>query len=123
VDCASASVDEVPRGSRCGNFPGGHEAAAAAGLSRVLFAAESDGLRLTTTAEGGMAAVSPAGQTVFSAPAPQMWDATAGESGNEAGGRRTPMQLQINGTRLTVLPDQRMLTDPGVRYPLYIDRQ
>jgi hypothetical protein len=95
--------------------------AAAAGLSRVLFDAETSGLRLQTTAGGGMAAVRATGQAVFSAPAPQMWDATAGESGNEAGGHRVRMQLQLDGARLAVLPDQRMLTDPTTRYPLYID--
>jgi len=87
-------------------------AAANLALRRIKFGVTTKGLTLRRTPDGGSVAVDSAGNVVLVSSAPQMWDSTK---------LQTRMGLEIGDGELAVVPDQKMLTDPAVRYPLYID--
>ena len=92
-------------------------AAANPALARVRFPVSTDGLSVRQTADGSLAAVDAAGQAVFQAPEPHMWDSvTAGGDG-----RRRPMRVEVGRDELTVVPDRAMLTGKDTRFPVFID--
>lgn len=93
------------------------------------------GLELVQEAGGGVAAQDATGEAVFSSPAAYMWDSSqpaepAGLGVTEEGsgdpedvppGQFTQMPLELAGDTLTVEPDQALLTDPDVEFPVLID--
>lgn len=99
----------------------------------------SPGLALVQDATGGVVVQDAAGDAVFSAPAAYMWDSSEpdepeqpagfGVAGEEGSGEPedvppglfTEMPLELAGGELTVEPDQELLTDPDVEFPVYVD--
>ncbi|MGW1780401.1 FG-GAP-like repeat-containing protein [Streptomyces sp. NPDC002143] len=126
------------------------EAADNPDLAALRFTMSTVGLSVAEDADTGMlAATDQAGQTVFTSPAPSMWDsstpaaatlrtmaatadaaaaATDGEtlaSGDVfepgAGAQEAQMQTEVTGDALTITPDQELLTGAETTYPVYID--
>ncbi|WP_405490192.1 hypothetical protein [Streptomyces sp. NBC_00096] len=123
-------------------------AAAAANpeLAALKFKVDTVGLNVSTDAgTGAIAAVDPAGQTVFTSPSPSMWDSTTTTSAQTAkastlaaaGAGETPAPSEVftppagakdaqmpttvaNGT-LEIKPDQALLTGAQTKYPVFID--
>ncbi|MEV4062419.1 LamG domain-containing protein [Nonomuraea dietziae] len=97
------------------------EAALNPALRQVSLTSALSGLRWD-----GLRAVDKAGREVFAAAAPAMWDSSGeGVSSVAAPGRdarRAPVELVAEaGGKLTLKPDAGLLTDPGVKFPLYVD--
>ncbi|WP_281903949.1 LamG-like jellyroll fold domain-containing protein [Phytohabitans aurantiacus] len=82
-------------------------------LSKLELPVRADGLAIRQTATGGVEAVDASGGAVFEAPTPLMWDAGAAV--------RRPLGVQVGARSLTLVPDQRLLTDPATRFPIVID--
>src|SRR6266508_1670292 len=91
-------------------------AAANPALASVRFSMAAEGVSVRQAADGSLAAVDTAGQTVFEAPAPHMWDSASG--GGD--GRRRPMRVEVGSGELTVVPDQAMLTGKDTHFPVFI---
>ncbi|QSB13579.1 LamG domain-containing protein [Natronosporangium hydrolyticum] len=115
---------------------------AAAAVSPELAAVEvgitaGDGFDLLQDADGVVMVRDGAGEAVFSSPAAYMWDSSepvaaesgAGISGEGEGsgdpeptpGRIAQMPLDLDGGVLRVEPDQDLLSDPDVEFPVMID--
>ena len=113
-------------------------------LAELRFAMDTVGLSVAEDADTGtLVATDPAGQTVFTSPAPLMWDSStlAGQlpartqqrlaavsdpgSGDAfepgAGAEDAQMETSISGDTLTITPDQDLLTAAKTTYPVYID--
>nr|WSX50859.1 VCBS repeat-containing protein [Streptomyces sp. NBC_00974] len=114
------------------------KAAAHPDLVTVKFALSTRGLNVATDKGGNMRATDPAGQEVFTAPTPLMWDSTpeptaAGFSSrlaveprhNEfeapASARESAMGVKVSGGELALTPDPQVLKGAGTTYPVYID--
>jgi hypothetical protein len=107
-------------------------AAANPALRVVTFRVSAKGLTVVATPGGGMVARDGSGRAVFTAPAPLMWDssgqaepAVGGAAGPAAalsvGRREAVMPVRVSGDQLSIVPDQAMLADPAVRYPVFLD--
>ncbi|MFF5280518.1 VCBS repeat-containing protein [Streptomyces sp. NPDC013171] len=115
------------------------EAAANPALTSVRFAMATDGVTVSADSYGNMTAVNPAGQTVFTAPTPRMWDSSTSSNGAaraSAEGAPTPptdrfepghgakearMGLALGKDSLTLAPNRELLTGKSTTYPVYID--
>lgn len=93
------------------------------------------------TDTGSVAAVNPAGQTIFTSPSPLMWDSTSISSGTGRLARATAaaegapaetfepapgaldaqMPTTVTGDVLEIKPDQALLTGESTQYPVFID--
>ncbi|MET0135636.1 MAG: LamG domain-containing protein [Kibdelosporangium sp.] len=83
-------------------------------LAKVTFGLETKGITLQAGPDRTLTASDPAGATVFQAPPPAMWDA------NPDRGKVT-MPVTVTDRELTLVPDQKLLTDPTARFPIEID--
>ncbi|WP_327130797.1 FG-GAP-like repeat-containing protein [Streptomyces sp. NBC_01343] len=123
-------------------------------LATLKFKLDTVGLNVSTDATTGLInAVNPAGQSVFTASTPMMWDstttggsstsllksktaapsmlaATAGETPAPSdtfvapsGAKDAQMPTTVTGGNLEIKPDQALLADPATKYPVYIDPQ
>ncbi|WP_107490262.1 FG-GAP-like repeat-containing protein [Streptomyces wuyuanensis] len=111
-------------------------------LVELQFAMNTVGLNVSKdTDTGTLVATDPAGQTVFTSPAPLMWDsstiaapdapaartlaAETSEPGDVfepgAGAEDAQMATSIDGDTLTITPDHELLTGAETTYPVYID--
>ncbi|MFG2645911.1 FG-GAP-like repeat-containing protein [Streptomyces sp. NPDC048370] len=113
-------------------------------LDELRFTMDTVGVDVTKDAETGMlTATDPAGQPVFTSPAPLMWDSTtpspqAGAAARTlqateetpapadvfepgAGSVGAEMGTAVSGDTLTITPDQELLTGTETTYPVYID--
>ncbi|MEU2951594.1 FG-GAP-like repeat-containing protein [Streptomyces xanthochromogenes] len=119
-------------------------------LATLNFATSTVGLDIAKDGDtGALVATDPAGQTVFTSPAPMMWDSTpqptdagasqsaksakrvlaAGEDasapadGFEPGGgaKDAVMDTTLDSNSLAITPDQKLLTGADTTYPVYID--
>ena len=118
------------------------EAAENPELSAVELGLRTTGLTVRENEAGGLAAVDEAaGGAVFEAPRPTMWDspaqpATAAQKSaartvNPApqdaveaapeSSTEVPLAVEVDADSLTLLPDQKMLKDPGTTFPVYVD--
>ncbi|MEU7109153.1 FG-GAP-like repeat-containing protein [Streptomyces sp. NPDC046215] len=119
------------------------EAARNPRLAALKFKMDTVGLSVSTDSEtGSLAAVNPAGQTVFTSPTPLMWDssstgapvrnglsrpmaAVGGDSGDPfepaPGSKDAQMPTSVSGDTLHITPDQKLLTGSDTTYPVYID--
>ncbi|MGW2125842.1 FG-GAP-like repeat-containing protein [Streptomyces sp. NPDC001758] len=123
------------------------EAAANPELQQLEYKVASDGLRLEEDGANNLRAVNPAGQEIFTGPAPRMWDSTtnltepavataqrvraanADDTGTNPGDAFTPppgsrqasVPLDTDGETLTLTPDQNLLNGAKTQYPVYID--
>ncbi|MEV6494573.1 LamG-like jellyroll fold domain-containing protein, partial [Actinoplanes sp. NPDC051633] len=87
-------------------------AAADPGLSAVDFGLTARGLTVTKEPDGTMAARDEAGAVVFASTRVEMTDA----------GRASGVgDVTVSGGRLTVVPDQDLLRNPDVKFPVRID--
>ncbi|MFS0692853.1 FG-GAP repeat domain-containing protein [Streptomyces nitrosporeus] len=118
------------------------EAAADPALERIHFGLETSGLEAGTDAQGNFQAVNPAGEAVFTAPTPLMWDSSTADAAPQArgvtegptgppppadefepgyGAQQAPMGLTVADGKLSLTPDQELLTGDGTRYPVLLD--
>ncbi|WP_027341439.1 LamG-like jellyroll fold domain-containing protein [Hamadaea tsunoensis] len=90
-------------------------------LASVLFGLNTGGLT-TRPADGGLEATDDQGRTVFTSPAPQMWDSgDQASAGVRRPARRATMPVRAAAGKLTVTPDAGMLAAADTVYPVYID--
>ncbi|MFH8725554.1 FG-GAP repeat domain-containing protein [Streptomyces termitum] len=118
------------------------QAAANPALRTVRMSMAADGLAVSADADGNLTAVNPAGQEVFTAPTPRMWDsskaaapAAAGQARALAaaatpptdafepgyGAKEAPLGLSVTRDALSLRPDQSLLTGKDTTYPVFID--
>lgn len=98
------------------------QAAANPLLAALRFATSTTGVSLRAAVDGSLAAVDPAGRTVFQAPSPYMWDSSGvAQPTAVPSGRIRSMAVRVDPSQLSVLPDRALLTAPDTRYPVYID--
>ncbi|MET9884073.1 FG-GAP-like repeat-containing protein [Streptomyces sp. NPDC006430] len=124
------------------------EAAKHPDLATLKFKLDTVGLNVTTDATTGLlSAVNPAGQNVFTASAPMMWDSTttgaaattaktaartlAAADGTEpapadvfvppSGAKDAQMPTTVAAGTLEIKPDQALLTGAATKYPVFID--
>lgn len=120
------------------------EAAADPALKQVHFGLETSGLAVSTDAHGNLTAVNPAGEEVFTAPTPLMWDSTtaaapaapAARSARSAptgppppsdefepgyGAQQAVMGLAVEDGKLSLTPDEELLTGRDTQYPVLLD--
>ncbi|WP_406152381.1 FG-GAP-like repeat-containing protein [Streptomyces anulatus] len=112
-------------------------------LATLSYKVKTVGLSVSADADtGSLAAVDPAGQTVFTSPTPLMWDsrtntsapaarsmsAAAAESTTPGDAFEPPpgavdaqMPTTVDGDSIQITPDQNLLTGPATTYPVYID--
>ncbi|MGW8993900.1 FG-GAP repeat domain-containing protein [Streptomyces zhihengii] len=123
------------------------EAAANPALKTLTYGLSTDGVSVAADEHGNLRAVNPAGQDVFTAPTPFMWDSSSAPqqeaqasasrlSGSDSaaetspptdefepghGSQQAPMPVDVDGDSLTLTPDQSLLTGADTTYPVYID--
>ncbi|MCA2218228.1 carboxypeptidase regulatory-like domain-containing protein [Jidongwangia harbinensis] len=123
------------------------EAATDGRLDSLNFGLATKGVKVRATGQGGLAATDKGGRTVFTAPAPLMWDASIASAGGDtakgepamkkadrksakpagrrdtvaAMDRRVVMPMTVSKDTLTLRPDRKLLADPDTKYPVYID--
>ncbi|MGW0664879.1 FG-GAP-like repeat-containing protein [Streptodolium elevatio] len=114
-------------------------------LATLKLATQTSGVTLGEDAGGNLRAVDAAGDPVFQAPAPKMWDSsrastaptaaksaaeaqdgtqitvTSSEDGPGSGAQVAPLEAQVGSGTITLTPHQGMLTSPETRFPVYID--
>ncbi|GIF23735.1 hypothetical protein BJ973_004346 [Actinoplanes tereljensis] len=107
-------------------------------LATLKFGVDTDKLKMTKQAGGGVVAADTGdGSPVFTAPAPLMWDSSeslettvaekkpAPEVKNgdepERGARQALLGVKVAKDALTLSPDKKLLADPTAKFPLYID--
>ncbi|WP_338672177.1 VCBS repeat-containing protein [Streptomyces sp. SCSIO 30461] len=129
-----------------------HNAKAAANpvLSKIRLPLSTDGLHVDADEHGNLRAVNPAGQEVFTAPTPLMWDSTKSQASPSSevtagpqrllrsqatppppppahefeapyGAQEAAMGVDVTDTQLTLTPDRDVLAGPDTQYPVYID--
>jgi hypothetical protein len=105
------------------------QAAANPALARIQLGLSTTGLSVTADAIGNLSAKDEAGQLVFGAPAPLMWDSTPTEDAatngmpgpDRPGDHQAVIGVEVGEGRLELTPDKTLLSDPEIRYPVYID--
>ncbi|MEU0586362.1 hypothetical protein [Streptomyces sp. NPDC006132] len=118
-------------------------------LATLKLATHTTGLTVSDDGHDNLQATTSAGQVMFSAPQPLMWDSsttaataqpltrsadssttdsTAETSGTSSDGSGPGIGAQVahvsddvTGSTLSLSPDQRLLTGSGTQYPVYID--
>ncbi|CAM5515553.1 hypothetical protein STENM223S_03186 [Streptomyces tendae] len=112
-------------------------------LASLKYELDTVGVTVTTDPDTGLlTATNPAGQTVFTSPAPMMWDSTTissaatrpaamtlaseGETPADAfvpppGAQDAQMPTTVSGDTLEIKPDQELLADANTQYPVFID--
>ncbi len=118
------------------------QAAAQPELKTVAFEIAADGLDVATDEHGNLSATDPAGQPIFIAPAPRMWDSTNAPGPAEAartsttpeegappegefepghGAQESVIPLDVSAGKMRLTPDQSLLAGADTTYPVYID--
>jgi hypothetical protein len=119
-------------------------AAANPRLKKLQFGLQTKGVTVKATAQGGLVARDKHGQSIFTAPAPLMWDASVADASEDvevpaakpaakqakpavgtdtvvATATRSVMPLTVAGGTLSLRPDAKLLADPATKFPVYID--
>ncbi|MEW2381387.1 LamG domain-containing protein [Micromonospora sp. NPDC047707] len=120
------------------------EAAKSPELAELDFGLATDGLEVRQQADGSLRAVDAVtGGAVLESATPIMWDSgtdAAGATGPAArsatpvdpdpasaaekapdSARRAELGVRVHHDKITLIPDRAMLTDPAVRWPVYVD--
>ncbi|MBO2458109.1 LamG domain-containing protein [Actinomadura violacea] len=118
------------------------EAAKDPRLAQLALALSAPGLSVTQEqASGVLTAKTAAGMGVFDAPSPMMWDSTKAAApsqgsptattpqvrtmdtseGPAEGARSAPVKVAVADGKLTLAPDQNLLTATDTTFPVYID--
>jgi hypothetical protein len=87
----------------------------------VRYGVRGTGVALRQRPDGTLAAVDAAGTTVASSGAALMWDAAGDGVEPPDDARQAQAGVRLDGDRLEITPDERLLGDPGTRYPVLID--
>ncbi len=91
-------------------------------LAKVSLGLETKGISVKADAIGVLTATDDVGKVVFQAAPAEMWDAGAvTPKAGEQPQRRTVFPVELSGKQLTLVPNQKMLTDPGTKFPVEID--
>ncbi|MEJ3745796.1 DNRLRE domain-containing protein, partial [Actinomycetes bacterium KLBMP 9797] len=96
-------------------------AAANPALSRLRLGTATKGLNVRAGSDGTLAAVDAGGAAVFEAPAPYMWDSSAGAAARKPAGKVRSLTTRVSPGELSLVPDRALLTGAATRYPVYID--
>ena len=139
VDGGGAGVDLVVRSTPTGwshyvvvKTP---DAAADPALAKIEFGVRTSGLQLTELSGSRLAAVDEAGNELFSAPEPLMWEgrtppaeappaSTSTEeiaAGPDPKASAAPMAVDVRSGVLTLTPDPGLLTGPNTKFPIVLD--
>ncbi|WP_406133054.1 FG-GAP-like repeat-containing protein [Streptomyces zaomyceticus] len=114
------------------------EAAANPALKSIRFSMATDGVNVSADSYGNLTAVDAAGQQVFTAPTPRMWDSSTSNGLGRAraadasapptdrfepghGAKEADLGLSVGKGSMTLTPDQPLLTGDDTTYPVYID--
>jgi concanavalin A-like lectin/glucanase superfamily protein len=99
-------------------------AAARPELAALRFAVATSGVTLQPEGRG-FVAVDQSGETVFTSPAPMMWDSAGGiERGLDwpaEGDRVAEVATTVGADEVVLTPDQSWLADSTLVYPVYVD--
>jgi hypothetical protein len=101
---------------------------AAANLAKLDFGVPVRNGKVTKDADGSLHVRNARGDEKFSAPAPSMWDSSGVEPavqdftrGPAPAGHRAAVGVELDGTKLTLTPDPKLLTAADTVYPVYVD--
>ncbi|MFJ6741160.1 hypothetical protein ACIQOU_19995 [Streptomyces sp. NPDC091279] len=104
------------------------QAAADPALARLALTTRAKGVTVAEDGHGNLAATTPNGEVLFSAPQPVMWDSRATGAAHTAAGagpaptaRVARVRGRLHGRTLSLVPDAGLLGDPHTRFPVYID--
>ncbi|KIH96973.1 glucanase [Streptomonospora alba] len=108
------------------------EAAQNERLEQLELALGTRGVDMGRDDHGNLNAQDAGGGTVFTAPAPTMWDSSSGAGQEQlsprsqavfpqAGARVEKVDTELAGDTLRLRPDAAMLADEDTRFPVYID--
>ncbi|WP_353945534.1 VCBS repeat-containing protein [Streptomyces sp. HUAS MG91] len=116
------------------------QAAASPELEDITYKLSSNGVDVTADEAGNLSATNPAGQQVFTAPTPRMWDSTShdvarrpakadtsqgpaspGEFEPAPGAQEASMPVAVTDDTLRLTPDPDLMTGKDTTYPVYID--
>lgn len=99
-------------------------------LAALRFGLKTSGVTVAADGHGGAHAVDAAGNELFHAPTPQMWDSSvagalrsASVPGTAGAARHRAMATTVAADAITVRPDTALLTGPDTVYPVYLDPQ
>jgi hypothetical protein len=104
------------------------QAAADPALAQLALTTRAKGVTVADDGHGNLAATTPDGKVLFSAPQPAMWDSsgigaahTAPESGPAPKARVARVQGRLHGRTLSLVPDAKLLGDAHTKFPVFID--
>jgi hypothetical protein len=104
------------------------KAAANPALAKLSLTTKAQGVTVADDGHGNLAATTPDGRVLFSAPQPAMWDSsgiggqlTAPETGPAPKARVARVQGRLHGRTLSLVPDAKLLGDAHTTYPVFID--
>ncbi|WP_254647643.1 hypothetical protein [Streptomyces sp. GbtcB6] len=104
------------------------QAAANPALAQLALTTRAKGVTVTDDGHGNLAATTPNGKVLFSAPQSAMWDSsgigtahTTPEAGPAPKARVARVQGRLRGRRLSLVPDAKLLTGAHTRFPVFID--
>ncbi|MEU3645437.1 LamG domain-containing protein [Lentzea sp. NPDC034063] len=94
---------------------------AAEHVTAVKLGMQTTGLTVRPGAEGAFDLVDAAGEVVFAVPQSLMWDSKQRAETEAPRTDQVPIGVEFAADSLTLLPDQKLLTDPATVYPVYVD--
>ena len=112
------------------------KAAANPALAQIKLPLNTEGLNVKADDHGNLRALNPAGQEIFTAPTPMMWDSSqppAARSSEPAppppahefeapmGAREGTVGVKLDTDSLSLIPDTDILKGVDTTYPVYID--
>ncbi|MFJ5309964.1 hypothetical protein [Streptomyces sp. NPDC088350] len=104
------------------------QAAADPALAQLALTTSAKGVTVADDGHGNLAATTPDGRVLFSAPQPAMWDSsgigaahTTPESGPAPKARVARVQGRLHGRTLSLVPDAKLLGDADTKFPVFID--
>ncbi|MFF4805443.1 hypothetical protein ACFY1U_44860 [Streptomyces sp. NPDC001351] len=104
------------------------KAAANPALAQLALTTRAKGVTVDDDGHGNLAATTPDGRVLFSAPPPSMWDSsgigtarTAPEAGPAPKAQVARVHGQLRGRTLSLVPDAKLLRDGHTKFPVYID--
>lgn len=96
------------------------EAAKNPALKRIRFGLTSANLVVKAGTDGSLSATDAQGGTVFESGPSLMWDSTP-QPGDAPPQGRAPVGVEVTDDSLTLVPDEKKLTDPNAVFPIVID--
>lgn len=113
------------------------QAAANPRLQEIAFEIDTQGVNVQTDPHGNLRALNPAGQEVFTAPTPIMWDsgdaqpssppktgqqaAQSSDTATADAAKEAAVDVRVSDGQLTLTPDPEVLAGDDTEYPVYID--